>query len=292
MISIIICSRSAEMLSSAAQSIEATIGLPYQIIDIDNSKGTYSIFQAYNLGISKSQFNVLCFMHEDVGFITNGWGEKVVNAFQNNPKLGLLGVAGSSYKSLLPSGWSFSTATDKTLYMNVVQHYKADGSSIHDYSNPRNESLSKVAAVDGVWFCTTREVVNQIKFDDTVFNGFHCYDVDFSLSVLQKYDVAVTYEVLLNHFSEGSFNDGWLSDTIKLHNKWKNVLPVNLNNLSADAIALEETKAFYAILPKLAGKRQLCLDALKVIWKSNVIARVGIKMFTRMNLLLLKKSLE
>ncbi|QIL77240.1 glycosyltransferase [Hymenobacter sp. HDW8] len=292
MISIVICSRSAEMLSSAAKSIEATIGLPYQIIDIDNSKGRYSIFEAYNLGIEKSQFNILCFMHEDVGFITSGWGEKVINAFHDNSKLGLLGVAGSSYKSLVPSGWSFATATDKALHMNVVQHYKTDGSSVHDYNNPRSETLSKVAAVDGVWFCTTREVVNQIKFDDTIFNGFHCYDVDFSLSVLQQYDVAVTYEILLNHFSEGSFNDGWLSDTIKLHNKWNRVLPINLDNLSADAVALEETKAFYAILPKLSGKRQLCLDTLKVLWKSNVIARVGVKMFTRMNLLLLKKSLE
>ncbi|HEX8429499.1 glycosyltransferase [Hymenobacter sp.] len=292
MISIIICSRDKEALRSVSQSLAATIGVPYEIIAIDNSKGRYTIFQAYNVGIEKSKFNILCFMHEDISFETYMWGEKVIESFKSNKNLGLLGVAGSSYKPVVPSGWSFDSACSQTTYMNIVQHYKAGNTQNKIYNNPRNESLSQVVAVDGVWFCTTRSVVAQFKFDDIYFSGFHCYDVDFSLTVLQKYEVAVTFDILINHFSEGSFNDSWITETIKLHEKWRKILPVNLEGLLANEQAREEFKAFHAILPRLIGKQALCKDVSKQIWKNNVQALVGIKKFIIMNLLLVKKTFE
>ena len=46
MISIVICSRSETALENVSQSVSLTIGVPYEIIAIDNSKGEYSI----NLG--------------------------------------------------------------------------------------------------------------------------------------------------------------------------------------------------------------------------------------------------
>jgi GT2 family glycosyltransferase len=292
MISIIICFRDQELLNAVLQSVANTIGLPYEVVAIDNSKGVYSIFEAYNLGIKRSVYSHLCFMHEDITFITENWGQKVVDAFENNPNLGLLGVAGSSYKPAVPSGWSFESASQETMYVNIMQYHKGNDTVNKNYSNPRNQHTSQVASVDGVWFCTTRAVVEKIKFDDKTFSGFHCYDVDFSLSVLQHYEVAVTFEILLNHFSGGSFNDSWAIETLKLHNKWGRYLPINVANLSSDTIEHEEFKAFHFILPRLVGKPVLCRAMLQYMWQTKVWKLVGTKKFTIMNLLLLKKSFE
>lgn len=200
-ISIIICSRNHSELQKVLLNVETTIGVEFEPVVIDNSNGQYTIFEAYNLGINLSKGDLLCFMHEDIAFETQDWGKRVVKIFGANSNLGLLGVAGASYKPSVPSGWSFPEACTDTMYMNIVQHRKGGEPSSTVYNNPRNEVLSKVASVDGVWFCTTREVVKNIKFDDSTFNNFHCYDIDFSLSVLQKYDVAVTFDVLIHHFS-------------------------------------------------------------------------------------------
>ncbi|UOR03946.1 glycosyltransferase family protein [Hymenobacter aerilatus] len=292
MVSIIICSRSQDQLAQVKYNVAATIGAPYEVVAIDNSQGRYSIFQAYNWGIAQSTGDLLCFMHEDISFETQDWGQVVQRAFRENSRLGLLGVAGSSYKPAVPSGWSFDSACDDTTYMNIVQYYKGRSDKNKIYSNPKKQTISNVVSVDGVWFCTTRAIAEKVQFDEKTFSGFHCYDVDFSLAVLQHHEVAVTFEVLINHFSEGSFNDSWITETIKLHDKWRAILPINLEQLPAAAVTREEFKAFHAILPRLVGKKDLCMAVLKEIWKANILSLVGVKKFLVMNLLLAKKSFK
>ena len=35
----------------------------------------------------------------------------------------------------------------------------------------------------------------------------------------------VVTNILIEHFSEGSFDENWINDTLKLYDKWKNHLP-------------------------------------------------------------------
>jgi len=51
MISIIICSRTASISDELTQNINQTIGIPYELVIIDNSDNLYSIFSAYNEGV-------------------------------------------------------------------------------------------------------------------------------------------------------------------------------------------------------------------------------------------------
>ncbi|RYE18702.1 MAG: hypothetical protein EOP45_13720, partial [Sphingobacteriaceae bacterium] len=218
MISIVICSRDVIVLAAVSRNVAETIGVPYEIIAIDNSKSQYTIFQAYNRGIEQSKYEFLCFMHEDISFKTANWGLLVYKLFDENQKLGLLGVAGSSYKTFIPSGWIAAYA-EIAGYVNLLQSFKDKREDLHSYANPKDEKLAKVISVDGVWFCTRKSIAAKVRFDEHTFKGFHCYDVDFSLTVGQQYDVAVTLEILINHFSEGSFDENWAAETIKLHNK-------------------------------------------------------------------------
>ena len=66
MISIIICSRFQSISKELKDNIENTVGVVHEIICIDNSKSQYDIFSAYNEGVKRSQYPLLCFMHADI----------------------------------------------------------------------------------------------------------------------------------------------------------------------------------------------------------------------------------
>ncbi len=114
--------------------------------------------------------------------------------------------------------------------MSVVQSdKKSSDESFLAYSNLKHVSLAKVVTLDGVWFCTRKDIALEFPFDEETFKRFHCYDIDFALSVFQ---VAVTFDILIQHFSTGSFNWDWIDATFKLHKKWLPKLPVNLAGIT------------------------------------------------------------
>lgn len=275
MISIIICSRNEEMLRAVEQNVAATIGVIYEIIAIDNKQGKYTIFEAYNKGVALSKYNVLCFMHEDIIFKTINWGNTVSDIFIDNPQFGLVGVAGSSYKTQLPSHWSFPYSLSTTIYVNIIQHYRSSGQVMHHLNNPRQERLSEVVSVDGVWFCAPKAVFDKVSFDDKLFTNFHCYDVDFSLSVKQYYKVGVTFDIEIEHLSEGSFNQIWLVESLKLHKKWQAVLPMNVEQLTEDEQFMEEKGALMDFTSKMLANKFYDSAVWALLWNSRMRTRFG-----------------
>ena len=241
MVSIIVCSVNTKQFSAFEENVHTTIGVPFEIIRIDNAANRYSICSAYNEGASRARYECLCFCHEDIVFQTVGWGEILTGVFASKPKLGVLGIAGSTYKSFTPSGWGI---VPELRYVNLIQHYKTlPLETTHDYQNPKNEKLSRVVCVDGVWLCTRKEVALQHRFDEQTFRGFHCYDLDFCLQVFQHHEVAVTFEILLEHLSEGKNDRPWVEETMKLHRKWKKMLPVNIDPFDPTIISQQELSA-------------------------------------------------
>ncbi|MEG2865326.1 MAG: glycosyltransferase, partial [Mucinivorans sp.] len=76
MISIIVCSVSPDKLSKLKANVEATIGVEYEFVVVDNREGKYSICQAYNIGAQRAKYPYLCFAHEDISFVVKyHWGE-------------------------------------------------------------------------------------------------------------------------------------------------------------------------------------------------------------------------
>ncbi|WP_262888705.1 glycosyltransferase family protein [Pontibacter pamirensis] len=250
MISIIICSVNSNMLKEVAENVKDTIGILHEIIAIDNRNGKYGICEAYNIGASKSKYDVLCFMHEDLIFHTIDWGRRVVEHL-NDTTIGLIGVAGGTYKSKSLDAWGIDPI--EFARMNVLQDYKSGRPQDHLYSNPFNEFVADVASVDGLWFCTRKEVWQNNKFDETTLKEFHFYDIDFSLQVLQSYRVCVVYDILLQHISEGSINRSWLENAVLFHNKWKQTLPYSVDGLYDEkkkAIEIRRAKNILQLLKK------------------------------------------
>jgi len=228
MISIIICSRTAQLSEVLQRNIKETIGCPYEIIVIDNSNNDYSIFSAYNRGIIDSKGDILCFMHEDIVFHSANWG-LAVEKHLANVTIGLVGVFGSHFMpSCFPIVYWENPCSGALLQGRIDNHgnYKVQTLQRFDSSQGKSHVLD-VAILDGLWFCGKRELFNMIAFDQNTFDGFHCYDLDICMQVhSNKKRTVVVDDVFLEHKSTGYTNDSFFSQLSLWYKKWEQQLPI------------------------------------------------------------------
>jgi hypothetical protein len=223
MISIIICSRISSVPESLSANIAETIGVPYEVISIDNSLNKYSIFEAYNLGIQKSNFQYLCFIHDDIQFITKDWGELLVKSFVDNQQLGIIGLAGAANKSKAPSGWWGSGDN----IINIIEHLPGKTPTFTSRGWEDGQKLKEAVVIDGVFMGIRKD--KYIRFN-TKLGGFHNYDQSICIDYISNgYKVYVTKEILIKHFSAGTIDKRWINSTYKFHKLYANHLPI-INN--------------------------------------------------------------
>jgi hypothetical protein len=197
MLSIIVCSRNKSLIPQFVDNVSKTVGVDFEIVHIDNSENVYRIFSAYNEGFMRSKFPYLCFVHEDVLFHTQNWGEKVLAHLQD-PITGVIGVAGSILMPRVPTSW----ATLKSTGHNIIQSDKTGKKPTEHIIKPIGYSLSKRATIslDGVFMCVKKELMPKIFFDENL-KGFHGYDYDFSIqAIVAGYKNYVIYDIQIEHF--------------------------------------------------------------------------------------------
>ena len=280
MISIIVCSRDAKALKVVSQNVAATIGVPYELIGIDNSAGKHGICEAYNIGARQSQYEVLCFMHEDIAFHTPDWGQVVIDVLADS-SIGVLGVAGGTYQPKAPAGWG-----NAGRYVGINVMHTSNGHTHHNYINHSGDRLLRVAGLDGLWLCCRKLVWEEFRFDAITFPGFHFYDVDFCIRVSTKYFNYLIYDILIEHFSHGTFNEVWMQNAIQFYKKRKDYLPVNpagLTKNEQNQMDLAVSQNFIALITKhKLGKRDILFC---------IIEWLKLNPLNRDNLYLLKQSL-
>ena len=221
MISVVVSSYNQKYYEKFSRSLHETIGVAYELIKIDNP-GLMGLSEAYNSGAAQAKYDYICFVHEDIIFKTCRWGNALIKKFKADERTGLIGVAGSTYKSLSPGmGW-FNN--NKSLdYLNILQHHaNKDGV---DYDYQIREDFNEVMCLDGVFLFTKKSTWQETQFDSMRFKKFHFYDIDFSLSVALKYKIFVTNQVLLEHFSDGNYSKAWQEESLIFIKKWRNLLP-------------------------------------------------------------------
>lgn len=232
MISIVTCTKNRKSIGELETNIAATIGVPFELIVIENPIGAFGIAEAYNRGGRQTIYPVICFMHDDILFETENWGPVVLQHLSDE-RIGLIGLAGGDTKGWVPSSWSSSIYPSE---VNLVQHYKykiaLPQRIVHSGYRNSSDKARRVASLDGVWMCVRREVFEKFKFDEKTFTGFHGYDIDYSLQVGTEYQVVVVFDLVLHHFSEGRFDKSWIDAAIKVSNKWYNRLPYSVRDLS------------------------------------------------------------
>jgi len=225
MISVLVCSADTDLLSNLKLNIAKTIGTEYEIISYDNRFERKGICTVYNWLAQQAKFDILCFIHEDVKIHTRNWGA-ILKKILDDEEIGLVGISGAVYKSAYPSTWS---ACSRDLYRtNSIQHFKNKPEPQLSSVNPDQLLYSEVAVIDGVFMATRKSVWEKNIFDSANLKGFHGYDIDFSLQVGLQYKLVVSFEILLEHFSEGNLTKAWLNDSLQVHRKWRKRLPLKV----------------------------------------------------------------
>lgn len=271
MISIIICSRTPQLSQVLSQNIEKTIGCAHELIVIDNSENTYSIFEAYNLGIQKSNGDFWCFMHDDILFHTSNWGQKAIQIFEADLKIGLLGVAGAKVKTLMPSGWWDCSNDLKNI--NILQHFPDKGKELVYIGWQCDNQIEEVAAIDGVFMFARKEDFMIFNEEDS---GFHNYDLYLSaLYNINHFKVVVVNSVLIEHFSLGNLNAKWLESSYNFYKKYKKLFPINKSQFNDEEIKKIELFNGYKFIEKLILEGEIKRAVL--IW----ISLFKIKFFSK-----------
>ncbi len=232
MLSLIICSRHFDISIALKKNIQSTIGVEYELIVIDNSHNEYSIFSAYNEGVRRAKYPYLCFMHEDILYHTSDWGKKVIE-YLTNESVGIIGIGGAHYLSKIPfiSCWDLPNK-DQFYSLHLLQGYTENkGYKTRLYNNVGNEIPVYGVTLDGVWFCIRKSLFeapeHRINFDDMTYHGFHLYDFDICMQIHElNLQVQIVPDILIEHKSEGSFNQEWTKATLVFYEKWRDKLPL------------------------------------------------------------------
>jgi len=231
MISIIVCSINTILLTQIKENIENTIGVKYEIISIDNKINNFSLAHAYNWGAKRAQYPYLCFIHEDILFHTENWGQKLINHF-NSGNISLIGMLGSIIKTKTPSGVYMPIQSLNRIYQS---QRRTDGNRDIYFNNPNSDIRSSVRILDGMFLATTKSNYEKYQFDESISPGFHGYDIDFSLGQQQNGKVIVIYDILLEHMSYGGNTVAWIDAQLNITRKWAFKLPSvdKVNNIES-----------------------------------------------------------
>ncbi len=224
MISVVVCSRREPEWDYHERNVIKTIDCEYEYIRIDNSENTYSICSAYNEGVSRSQGDILVFVHEDVFFMEPGWGNVLARKFEKDDALGLVGVAGTQYLSRDHAAW---LAAGQPFIRGRVLHETDGGDSFYLSVFSWEKEDAEVVAVDGLFFAIRRDLFQHIRFDEDTFDGFHFYDLDICMQVRKTHKLIVTWDLLVKHLSAGNCDKAWEEAGQRFLAKYKEGLPAH-----------------------------------------------------------------
>lgn len=219
MISVVICSVKPHLLTQVSESLEKTIGVPYEILSWDNRQTSYGICKVYNMMAEKARYELLLFLHEDVVFTEPGWGGIICNEFNLDKKIGVIGIAGAKYFSKFYTGWF--TGERALDFFSVIHRTNGKETLLRSTDSPTAIS-SEVLCVDGVFIATKKEVWRNVKFNEEKLKGFHFYDIDFSLRASMHYKIISRVDIPLIHItSGGDYGNKWVKEALNFH---KNIL--------------------------------------------------------------------
>lgn len=234
MFSFVVCSIHPQRAEALRRNLETTVGVPFELIVKDNRGTGKGICQVYNEAAAEARFDLVGFLHEDIAFRTPDWGDTIA-AQLRQPGCGVIGFAGSSVKSRALSGW----AVRPGIRENYAQPDRKHPEVVHRFrTETEHRPFAPAVCLDGLCLFVRREVWSEIRFDERTFRGFHAYDLDFTTAVARRYRNYVCMNILVEHFSIGSYSRSWVRETMLYHDKWRDCLPM----FAEEPLSVRETE--------------------------------------------------
>lgn len=208
-ISIVTCSvDQARFDRVAASYARALAGWPHEIVRIDDAR---SLAEGYTRGLARSVHPIVIFSHDDVEILAPDFGLRLA---QHLRACDIVGIAGAERAT----GPAWSHAGHPYLHGCVI------GPGVTDLElqifSARAPLIGGIRVLDGVFLALRREIALRVGWDADIFDGFHGYDVDFTLRAAKAgFKLAVATDLGILHHSRGHFGDAWRVAATKLASK-------------------------------------------------------------------------
>jgi tetratricopeptide (TPR) repeat protein len=200
-VSVIICSITPSRFEKVCASYRSLLeGVPHEIIGIHDAR---SLCEGYNRGIRRANGDVLVFSHDDVEIVSPDFAARLLGHLENQDLVGIAGTNRLVSGNWISGGWPH-------LHGQVGSEVAKPGSLIVTVYQIAGPTAAGVESLDGVFLAARRELVERIAFDETTFDGWHLYDLDFSLTAhAAGFRTAVCNDLCLIHDSIGTYNEDW-----------------------------------------------------------------------------------
>jgi GT2 family glycosyltransferase len=200
-ISVVICSVRDDRFERARWNLETLLARhPFEIIRIGDAR---SLAEGYNRGIERAKGRYVVLAHDDIEVLTEDFAERLIAHLDRFDVVGVAGARRLAGPRWFDAGLPF--------LCGQVAHTREDGSySVSVFGRGSKDPAFPVEVLDGLFMAARREVFDTVRFDESNFDGFHLYDLDFSFRAhCAGYAVAVLNDLCIVHESGGCYDENW-----------------------------------------------------------------------------------
>jgi tetratricopeptide (TPR) repeat protein len=197
LLSFVIPSIDPTKFASVRASIAARFdGVPHEIVGIHDGR---AMAEALNRGGDRARGEWLVFCHDDITFVAADFAARLKACLEHHD---LVGVAGTTRLTGPSITWSGAPHVH-----GWITHVRPDGVLRPSIAGARCGVIAGAEGLDGVFLAMRRASFEQIRFDAATFDGWHGYDLDFSLRAARAgLSCAIATDLTLTHASYGSFD--------------------------------------------------------------------------------------
>lgn len=226
-VSFIIASYRPAMAEECVKSIQESVGSEHQFVVVDTRPENLNIFQAYDAGASEAKYVTLCFIHEDARILSSGYWLRDVEKYFADPKVGVLGVAGS--KDLTGTGrwWEGMGTPGGNRLSGMAVHTTQESTWPNAYG-----AFDQVLVLDGLCMIVRKSLYDELKGyrypDMPPYVGYDFYDVDLTFRAHLAGYKNYTLPLLVEHQSMGVPKETWFTNKELFVSKYRQYLPASV----------------------------------------------------------------
>lgn len=222
-LSVVVCSRdNGEGKKKLINHIKETCGCNAHTYFMYNPDGV-GLPEIYNsmLDESKTENDIIVFMHDDIEFLKFGWGAEILRLFNEHEDYGIIGVAGSAEFDSNGAWWQY-----KKKYGQVLHRHNGK-SWLTAFSPLLDKDLQEVCVIDGLFMAVHRKRISK-KFNEKF--KFDYYDITFCLDNFLDGEtkIGVTTNIRIAHNSVGQMREGWYTAREEVNKIYNDDYPIEV----------------------------------------------------------------
>ncbi|MCL2020820.1 MAG: glycosyltransferase family protein [Betaproteobacteria bacterium] len=238
--SVIVCSIKPWNFAQVSANFERLLAeVPHEIIGIYDAR---SLAEGYNRSLKRARGNIVVFPHDDILILDPDFAQKISQRLQDFDILGFVGTRRVIAENWWHAGFPWSSGAVAHIYNNKLH--------LNAWNTDPWPVVDNIQGIDGLCIMARREAVEEIGFDETTFDGFHLYDLDFSFSAWQAgKKLGVCCDIPLIHTSVGNYDERHAHYGRLFIEKHKDILPANalkFDKIEGTAVILSDHHALCA----------------------------------------------